>query len=514
MAREVHVGKAAITKNGEPTKKFTWYYRFERKDVAPDGRRQFAKKRGFRTRDEALEAGQLAMALDYGISTPAVDTPQGAKPENKYASMTFEDYIINVWIPNNQRSWKSSTLEGYRKKLKNQAFKKFGNTPISAITGEMLSNHFDTIYLDTSTAISSIDNLRSLLSQIFKYAVLNRHIEYNPMISVKKPNFRVETSVPKEKQVRDAISEETLTAIFERFPEGSPAHLPLKLCCMAGLRLNESLGLAWSDVDFEKHRIFVRRQIVKIQKGHELTAREKEAVEKHPELASFAMTCSNPKYDSKRVIPLFPELEELLLRERKRQIEQKALFEENGVEYKQYFYTKATAPSYTLDYEEFIRLKERMDFEDGIVNTKGVGYAIDFVCRRDDGELATIHTANHVSRVVHGKEKEPAISETFNIHSLIHTFASRLRASEFNGSEHLIQEFMGHKSERETKDYMHISESEFSSATARIGMSKSKVDTVLEFIRLQGLNASDISELSQRLSMLNSESSQLNTEQN
>ena len=119
-----------------------------------------------------------------------------------------------------------------------------------------------------------------------------------------------------------------------------------------------------------------------------------------------------------------------------------------------------------------------------------------------------------MSRVVHGKEKEPAISETFNIHSLRHTFASRLRASEFSGSEHLIQEFMGHKSERETKDYMHISESEFASATARIGTSKSKVDTVLEFIRLQGLNASDISELSQRLSMLNSESSQLNTEQN
>ena len=76
------------------------------------------------------------------------------------------------------------------------------------------------------------------------------------------------------------------------------------------------------------------------------------------------------------------------------------------------------------------------------------------------------------------------------------TFASRLRASEFNGSEHLIQEFMGHKSERETNDYMHISESEFASATARIGTSKSKVDTVLEFIRLQGLNASDILELS------------------
>ena len=176
------------------------------------------------------------------------------------------------------------------------------------------------------------------------------------MISVKKPNFRVETSVPKEKQVRDAISEETLTAIFERFPEGSPAHLPLKLCCMAGLRVNEALGLAWSDIDFEKHRMFVRRQIVKIQKEHELTPREKEMVEKHLELASFSMTCSNPKYDSKRVIPLFPELEELLLRERKRQIEQKALFEETGVEYKQYFYTKATAPSYTLDYEEFIVL--------------------------------------------------------------------------------------------------------------------------------------------------------------
>ena len=48
--------------------------------------------------------------------------------------------------------------------------------------------------------------------------------------------------------------------IFECFPEGHPAHLPLMLayhCCM---RLGEVFGLTWENVDLDTGTIFIRRQ--------------------------------------------------------------------------------------------------------------------------------------------------------------------------------------------------------------------------------------------------------------
>ena len=199
--RNVSTGKIMEKKNGVSTGKVaSWYYRFERADFKPDGKRNIAYKAGFKNKKEAEAAGQKAYNIEYGIIQDPLESKFG-----KYGNMQFECYIKNHWWEANYKHWKPSTAEGYQKKLKNYLFPEFGNIVLGAIDSEMLQMFFDNLYLNTSKSTTSIDNLRALFSQIFKYAVANKHLLDNPMISVKKPNTRIETNVKKHKQKRDIM---------------------------------------------------------------------------------------------------------------------------------------------------------------------------------------------------------------------------------------------------------------------------------------------------------------------
>ena len=456
--KKVSIGKVMEKKNGKSTGKVaSWYYRFERADFKPDGKRNIAYKAGFKSKKEAEVAGQRAYNIEYGIIQDPVESKFG-----KYGNMQFECYIKNHWWEANYKHWKPSTADGYQKRIKNYLLPEFGNMLLGAIDTEMLQIFFDNLYLNTPKSITSIDNLRALVSQIFKYAVANKHLSDNPMINVKKPNIRIEGNVKKNKQKRDVINDDILEKIFQRFPEGSSAHLPLKLCLFANCRISEALGLCWDDIDFEQHCIFIRRQIQRITKNQVMTQREEELISKYPELNEATWYSSNPKYESKRIVPMCKELEELLLREKNLQKEYRRILGRNYIDY---YYTKTEKPAFTTDFDEFNK-KKTDDFENGIINTIGVGYPLNLVNRHEDGAAITEATTDHASRVIRGEVSKPLIYKDFNVHSLRHTFSSNLRAS--GNPEHIIQALMGHTSPNETKTYMHITREEFNSAITGI----------------------------------------------
>ncbi len=463
--KDISVFKVYKKKNGEATNEVaSWAYRFERKKPKPDGKRDIAYRQGFKTKTEATEAGRKAFNIEYGI----VPNPEQGK-DAKFRRMQFECYVNNHWFPTKSGSWKATTAEGYRKKLKNYVFPAIGNLPLGLIDREILQKFFDELYLETPLSLTTLENLRWLVVQVFSYAADNQHITRNPMLNVTKPNIRLEATVKKNKQKRTAIPNETLDRIFERFPEGTATYIPMKLCTLAGLRRGEAFGIAWSDIDFKNHCIYVTRQLQRKTPAQELMPKEKEVVTRYPELADFHWYTTNPKYESKRIVPMTAELEEILLKEKEKQDFFRKML---GKKYIQYYYTKSTKPVIATNFKDFNERKDNNDYENGIINTLGLGYPIDFLNRRPDGELITDSVTQHLSRVVRGKETEEAIYEDFNIHSLRHTFSSNLRAQ--NYPEHIIQELMGHKSPLETKTYMHLTEDEFRITMTRFAGSESK----------------------------------------
>lgn len=454
--RTVHVSKSKYKRKDG---KQTWSYRFEMPYRRADGKRDFATKSGFTTKTSAQKAGQEEFDRIYKGVVPQIN-----KSDDRIAELRFKDYILNYWYPYKKKLVKDTTFYGYKKKMNSILFPKFENTAIKDITDEVLE-HFlnEEIYQRSVIANSTLLNLRALLKQIFNYAVNHGHLSTNPMLSATPHNPRLPPDVVKRGQCRTAIEKGTLDKIYELYPKGTIEHLSLKIMELTGMREGECFALDWRDICFEKHCIFLVRQIQRKTKEYTPTAWERGILTTHPELNDFKWYISNPKYESRRAIPMTAEVEELLQDEWECQ---KANRKKYGEKYKKYFYTRQTAPQYYNDFNVFnsrvsqIRGEIVTEFENGILNEIGVGYEFNPVFRRVNGAYYTSGNTQYISRKIHGYEGNELISSTFNIHSLRHTYATNMRSMGFKS--YIVQSLMGHKNPATTTQvYMHLEENVF-----------------------------------------------------
>ena len=99
---------------------------------------------------------------------------------------------------------------------------------------------------------------------------------------------------------------------------------------------------------------------------------------------------------------------------------------------------------------------------------------------------------DYATRKIHGFEGNELISATFNIHSLRHTYASRMRSLGFE--EYIIKSLMGHKEQATiTHRYMHLEEDVFNQVIEKLN-SKRSVDDILK-----SLTEDELKELVEKL---------------
>lgn len=96
-----------------------------------------------------------------------------------------------------------------------------------------------------------LTDVKSLITQTFELAIVNRVIDYNPARSVKIPR-----SAPKSK--RRPITDEQIQQIAST---PHKAQLAAMIMLYAGLRRGELLALTWSDIDFKNHTIEVNKSV-------------------------------------------------------------------------------------------------------------------------------------------------------------------------------------------------------------------------------------------------------------
>ena len=98
----------------------------------------------------------------------------------------------------------------------------------------------------------TVANHHSIINMIFKFAILNGQIDYNPMQDVPIPTnlSQKKRSLPSDKEL------ETVNANYEGF-----AFLPYFLL-NTGLRMSEALALTYDDIDFEEKLITVNKHLL------------------------------------------------------------------------------------------------------------------------------------------------------------------------------------------------------------------------------------------------------------
>ncbi len=414
--RDVHVYSRKL-KSG-----IAWSYRFE--IAAVDGQRQFATKGGFPTKAEAKKAGMKAQQ-DYETLGHIVNV----------SDMSFADFL-DEWL-HSCTDLKPLTVQNYEKKIRLYIKPTLGKYRLKAIENDNLQNVITSLF-HQGRSLNTLSTVRGILSSALKYAVKMKYIPYSPFIDVRIPR----NITPQNETVSDPhiyIEKEQMARIFERFPNGTSAFIPLMLGYRCGLRLGEAFALTWDDIDFEKKEISIRRQIQWHQIGKPGTVGRggnkrktwQEQMETPDEDDIGYWYFTKPKYNSFRVVDLDDDFAEILKREKERQ-EYNRNNPRYGSLYTMYYLSKDAAGN-------------------PFVSVKPNDTPLWFVSVREDGTYANERIMQHAGRII----RTQLGIDGFDFHSLRHTHATDLVNQ--GATPQYVKERMGHKNIETTMNiYFHL----------------------------------------------------------
>jgi integrase len=142
------------------------------------------------------------------------------------------------------------TKKIYEGNLKNHIVPKWGSYEIRDIASVEVEEWLDRLKL----APSSRAKLRNQMSTVFRHGIrwgwIGQH--ENPITMVRCSSKRLSTP--------ETLTAEEFRALFGRLPDRERAMG--MICATAGLRISETIGLKWDDIDFEKGQASVLRSVV------------------------------------------------------------------------------------------------------------------------------------------------------------------------------------------------------------------------------------------------------------
>jgi len=236
----------------------------------------FANHRGIRKAKKIGSDKQLARETAKNIEARLVLGDLDIEDFNSKRP-TLKKYC-ELWLSlPTERS--NRTQRRYRENLRKHIYPSLGGREIDQIKRKDIKTLLDT--LSQKMKISSLGNIKIVLSQVFKHALESEIIELNPVSGI--------TLKGKEKFKVDPLTEEKAFDLLEQakvYKEGM-FYPHLLTLLRTGLRVGELCGLQWDDIDFKERFIRVSR-----------TLTEKEL--------------SSPKNGKERTVDMTPHLTETL----------------------------------------------------------------------------------------------------------------------------------------------------------------------------------------------------------
>jgi integrase len=178
--------------------------------------------------------------------------------------VTFKAFAEDHWETYVKQNLKPSTQASHNSNLKTHLLPAFGGLRLSEISALQIMALLKEKAAD-GLKPKSLLNLYVLLQKMLNLAVALELLNSNPIRRVPKPKVeRSEKPFLNPDQVRKIVGEvpENLRALFV-------------LLYLTGVRIGEALALKWSDVDFERSKLYVRRSL---WRGKEQTPKSRRSV--------------------------------------------------------------------------------------------------------------------------------------------------------------------------------------------------------------------------------------------
>ncbi|GAB5380985.1 MAG: hypothetical protein Alis3KO_17690 [Aliiglaciecola sp.] len=166
--------------------------------------------------------------------------------DNDNSNYTVDQYS-SVWFGRHQANWSHTTIRGYSQKYNTHIKPNFGHIRLKEFTP---SHYHDWAKLQNMSG-KSMNDIRSILNQIFKEAFLDEIIDVNPIERTRRAK-----SIQKEPE---PFTNEEIKKILEALE--SPYREYFQVAFFTGMRTGELLALRWKDINFESEKIHVRKSI-------------------------------------------------------------------------------------------------------------------------------------------------------------------------------------------------------------------------------------------------------------
>lgn len=316
------------------------------------------------------------------------------------------DVFFQTWLSEIKESTvKENTLSVYQEIYKVHIAPQLGKLQVSGINKLMIQRLLNSMSKNGLSA-NTLAKTKAILYSVFKEAMENRMISYNPCENITIKRERVERRVlsyEEQKKFLSAIS-------------GSRYEMLCILGLSTGLRIGELSGLRWSDIDFEEKTLTVERTYIYL---HDVKNHQMRDVFHSPKT----------KTSSRTIRLLDSTLELLKLHKQKQENEKAALGEswqpiEDGEDL--VFTTKNGKPVRSLNVSETLN------------------HYVEQINRREE-------------TAAKAEGREPIAFERITPHTLRHTFATR--AFESGIPPKVVQQILGHSSLEMTMDlYTHVTE--------------------------------------------------------
>lgn len=175
-------------------------------------------------------------------------------------NLTVGDYL-DTWITAHEVELKPSTAKSYRDNIERYLRPRIGRERLQSLSPQRLSLLFRDLYEKggkDGKALSprTVEFARAVLRRALQDAVLDRHIEVNPVVGTKRPR----TVKPKHTTWTGA----QLRTFLAELEEGHRWTWLWELAAGTGMRRGELLALRWSEVDLDAGVIRVERSVTQV----------------------------------------------------------------------------------------------------------------------------------------------------------------------------------------------------------------------------------------------------------
>lgn len=319
------------------------------------------------------------------------------------SNITLND-VYEMW-KKDKGGLKQTTRGNYTYMYEHFVKHSFGMRKLQKIRKSDVRRYYNSLLDSKRLAVSTLDNIHTVLHQVFKIAVEDGYIRLNPSDDVLGEVKRAHCYETPKRHALTIPQQEA----FIKFIAGSNVYkhwLPLFTFFLGtGCRVSEVTGLRWEDVHLKEGYVEINHNMV-------YYPREK---------GKCYFSVTTPKTEAgNRLIPLLPEVKKALLDERKNQFE-------NGI------VCNAVIDGYT----NFIFL-----------NRFGKPHNPQTI-NRTIKRISLSYNEQELERA-EKEHRKPVLLPPFSCHNLRHTFATRYCENETNLK--VIQEILGHRDIATTMD--------------------------------------------------------------